>query len=121
MLDGRTTCLRFDDHETDIFPVNNGIGQGDPLSMILYLFYNADLIEIPRNIKEDSKAFVDDSILVAFAKDFHEAHQILADMMTRPGGAIEWSKTHNSNFELDNQFHIPLLSYFRTQLIIVIL
>lgn len=52
MLTGRTTHIRFDDYQSDRFPVNNGFGQGDPLSMISYLFYNADsliLLLIPTN------------------------------------------------------------------------
>jgi hypothetical protein len=43
------------------------------------------------------EAYVDDAILTTSAKTFKEAHKILADMMTRPGGMIEWSKFHNSS------------------------
>jgi hypothetical protein len=47
MLADRRTKLCFDDHLSDLVKINNGIGQGDPLSMILYLFYNTDLLDIP--------------------------------------------------------------------------
>ena len=33
------------------------------------------------------------------ARDFQQAHDILIDMMCRPGGAIEWSNAHSSWFE----------------------
>ena len=46
MLTGCKTRLRFDDYTSDWFELDNGIGQGDPLSMILYLFYNVDILDI---------------------------------------------------------------------------
>ena len=99
MLKERSTILRFDDHTSEIIPLDNGIGQGDPLSMALYQYYNADILEIPHRPQESAEAYVDDAILTATAKTFEEAHEILADMMTRSGGMIEWSRTHNSSIE----------------------
>ena len=99
MLMNRTTKLKFDGYESEDHSINNGIGQGDPLSMILYQFYNADLMEIPEGKDESSMAYVDDALLIAIAKTFEEAHEILADMMTRRGGVIDWSKSHNSPLE----------------------
>jgi len=79
--------------------VDNGIMQGDPLSMILYLFYNADFIE---NIqKEELKiAYVDDVNFYAEGADFEEVYTKLGDMMVREGGGQDWSHWHNSQFEL---------------------
>jgi hypothetical protein len=72
-----------------LIELNNGIGQGDPLSMALYQFYNADLVEIPSKDKgEYAGAYVDDAITAASAKTFTEAHKMLRDMMTREGRAI---------------------------------
>jgi ribonuclease HI/endonuclease/exonuclease/phosphatase family metal-dependent hydrolase len=99
MLTNRSTTLRFDDHTSETITLNNGIGQGDPLSMALYQFYNADLLDIPKDKDESAIAYVDDAILTATAKTFEEAHDKLVSMMTRPGGAIEWTATHNSQFE----------------------
>ena len=99
MLERRTTLLRFDDHTSDHIMLDNGIGQGDPLSMALYQYYNADILEIPNRPQESAEAYVDDAILIATAKTFEEAHEILAEMMTRPGGMVEWSKSHNSSIE----------------------
>ena len=36
MLNNRATRLRFNNYKSDIIPISNGIGQGDPLSMSLY-------------------------------------------------------------------------------------
>jgi hypothetical protein len=93
------TALKFDDFISDRIALDNGIGQGDPLSMALYQYYNADLIDIPARASKAVAAYVDDAILIASASNFMQAHDILADMMTRPGGVIEWSDRHNSKFE----------------------
>ncbi|TFY75555.1 hypothetical protein EWM64_g8458, partial [Hericium alpestre] len=101
MLRGRSTCLRFDDFISDLIAIANGIGQGDPMSMILYLYYDADILDILQNhsCSERAMAFVDDSVLIAIGSNFEATHQTLRDMMTQPGGAIEWSVAHNSHFE----------------------
>ena len=99
MLQNRVTSLKFDGFESDKHSINNGIGQGNPLSMILYQFYNADLLDIPKNRDESSMAYVDNTLLLAIAQTFEEAHNILADMMTRTGGVADWSNLHNSSLE----------------------
>lgn len=67
--------------------------------MALYQYYNADILEIPNRPQESAEAYVDDAILIATAKTFEEAHEVLAEMMTRTGGMEEWSKSHNSSIE----------------------
>jgi hypothetical protein len=105
VLTGRKTQLRFDGYTSDWIPINNGIGQGDPLSMILYIIYNSDLVDIAnrprgrRALKELTLAFVDDTTLVAIAKDFNTTHTILKDMMEHLGGGYDWSRLHNSHFK----------------------
>ncbi|KAG2029086.1 hypothetical protein BDR03DRAFT_818107, partial [Suillus americanus] len=69
--------LKFDDYLSEWFPVNNGIGQGDPLSMICYLIYNSDLVEVAKGCignrqEEFALAFVDDTAYVVIAKTFEE-------------------------------------------------
>ena len=100
MLKGRKTRLKFDDHESEDIIIDNGIRQGDPLSMMLYQFYNADLLDILSSPSEFAAAYVDNTILVATARTFKDTHNMLADMMTRKGGAMQWAKEHNSKFEL---------------------
>jgi len=48
MLQERITALKFDGYTSEPIKIDNGIGQGDPLSMVLYQFYNADLLDIPK-------------------------------------------------------------------------
>ena len=52
LLTDRKTRLKFDDHTSSWFKIDNGIGQGDPLSMILYLYYNADLLDVATDCQE---------------------------------------------------------------------
>jgi hypothetical protein len=79
--------------------INNSIGQGDPLSMVMYQFYNADLLEIPEAEGESAIVYVDDAIMAAAADTFKETHEMLRDMITREGGVSDWSTEHNSPLE----------------------
>src|SRR6266481_5287310 len=99
MLTGRKTRLKFDDYTSDWFELDNGIGQGNPLSMILYLFYNADLLDVVKGPDEKVLGYANDIALVATAKSFTQAHLKLKSMMLRRDGALGWSKSHNSKFE----------------------
>jgi hypothetical protein len=67
--------------------------------MILYQFYNADLLEIPKSRDESSMAYVDNTLLITIAKTFEEAYKMLAEMITRENGVIEWLRMHNSLLE----------------------
>jgi hypothetical protein len=75
MLEKRSMILRFNDHLSEPILLDNGIGWGDPLSMALYQYYNADILEIPNRLQESAEAHVDDAILTATAKTFEEAHE----------------------------------------------
>ena len=101
LLTNRRTKLKFDDYTSDIIHIENGIGQGDPLSMLLYILYNADLLELPDHpTDEDAIGYVDDVALIAVGNDFTETNNRLQDMMTKEDGGIKWSRDHNSKFEV---------------------
>jgi hypothetical protein len=105
VLTNRKTRLHFDGFTSDWIDINNGIGQGDPLSMILYIIYSADLVDVAeprrgnRALRELTLAFVDDTAFVAIGPDFETTHSTLKNMLERPGGGFEWSRNHNSRFE----------------------
>ena len=99
MLRDRVTTLKFDGYVSDPIAIDNGIGQGDPLSMVLYQYYNADLLDIPSGKDEEAVAYVDDAFMMATGTDFQNAHRALADMMCKEGGVEDWSKTHSSPLE----------------------
>jgi ribonuclease HI len=101
LLTNRRTKIKFDDFTSETVDITNGIGQGDPLSMILYILYNADLLEITENdILEDALGYVDDVALVAIGRDFEETTARLQNMMVKQNGGMDWSRTHNSRFEM---------------------
>jgi hypothetical protein len=99
MLMNRETKLRFDDYTSEVITINNGIGQGDPLSMGLYQFYKADLLNIPSELGQLAIAYVDNTILYASGNTFEETHKILAKMMTRKTESSSGPRTiiHLSN------------------------
>jgi hypothetical protein len=72
MLTNRETRLRFNDHTSNPIIINNGIGQGDPLSMELYQYYNANLLNIPADPNQLAITYVDDAILFASGSTFKE-------------------------------------------------
>ena len=45
-LKGQTSTLRLSEYELELFSIHTGISQGSPLSLILYLFYNTDLLNM---------------------------------------------------------------------------
>ena len=99
MLRDRVTTLKFDGYTSAPIAIDNGIGQGDPLSMVLYQYYNTDLLDIPSGKDRETVAYVDDTFMMATGTDFQSAHHILADMMCKEGGVEDWSKTHSSPLE----------------------
>ena len=98
---GCKTILTFDDYKSEPFEVSNGLDQGDPLSSVFYGFYNTDLIEHNSDPNELKSAFVDNTMFFVAGNTYQENNTKLANMMAQRNGATEWSKTHNSNFEID--------------------
>lgn len=79
----------------------NGIGQGDPISMLLYIIYNTDLFEITgNNIFEDTLGYMDDIAIIAIGNSFKETTARLREVMVRQDRCLDWSKVHNSHFEI---------------------
>src|ERR1700679_2461019 len=98
----RKTRLVFDGFQSELFPVGNGVDQGDAFSGISYLIYNSDLPEtVNPKAGENALLFVDDTAIIATGKNFNETHAKLKDIMTRAGGVFEWAETHNCEFGID--------------------
>jgi len=86
----RRTQLQFDDHESAPLDIDIGIGQVNPLSTILYLFYNVQMLETVTGTR-----FVDDLALITASDIFDEVHAKLKHMMERPGEGCGWVDKHN--------------------------
>ena len=114
-LEGRKTQMVFDGYSSDNFAVDNGLDQGDPQSVVLYLIYNADLAEIPRERNgESSILFVDDNSVLVIGKDFRETGNKMRDIFSREGGINEWADNHNCNFG-PKKYQLCQLSRRRTR------
>ena len=82
--------MKFNDFVSESIEILNGIGQGDSLSMILYILYNADLLEIIGDEEmEDSMGFVDDITFMAIGEDFEEMTKQLELLMTKEEGGLQ--------------------------------
>lgn len=99
MLSDRATVLKFNGYTSERTPIDNSIGQGDPLLMVLYQYYNADLLDVPEHVGEEAVTYVDDAFMLASGCNFQETHCKLKDMMCKAKGVINWSKTHSSPLE----------------------
>ena len=99
LLTGFRNRLKFDEYISDWFHLDNGIVQGDPLSMTLYLFYNADRLDIARGQFEMCLGYMDDMALVVVAGSFEDTHRMLGNMLSHKGGANKWAVAHNSKFK----------------------
>lgn len=95
-LTDRTTKLCFDGFVSTIYEITTGIPQGSPLSPILYLFYNADLIETC-NSEPSTKAigYVDDVAIVKWSKSTEENCESLLRTHSK---AQSWATKHSSVF-----------------------
>ena len=70
--------------------------------MLLYILYNADLLDIPDNQEtEDAIGYVDDIALIAIGDNLEETTNRLTNLMTKNDGALQWSTSHNSKFEVN--------------------
>ena len=77
--------------------MRTGIPQGSPLSSILYLFYNADLLEICERPGTNTSAigFVDDANILAYGKSTEENCKTLESIHRQ---CEKWASRHGSLF-----------------------
>jgi hypothetical protein len=110
-MNGRKTILTFDDFQSGLFNVDNGLDQGDPLSGITYIIYNASFLQCLRaGGGECSALFIDNAYILIIGCSFNDTHAMLKDAMERQGGIFEWAKTHNCEFSVDKFQLIDLSS-----------
>ena len=96
-LEDRATTVTIGSRTSDIEEVTTGIPQGSPISPILFLFFNAPLIEECAKVKAPIQVggFVDDIHLLTYGKStegncrrLEQVHQI----------CLKWAKTHGASF-----------------------
>jgi len=96
-LQGRSTRLQFNGTASDRIPTPAGVPQGSPLSPLLYMYYNADLLDITtRREGAISLGFIDDIVYgVEGFLDLGNTRK-LKGILTE---AEEWRKKHGAQFE----------------------
>ena len=94
-LSDRTTAVVLPEFAGRAESVLTGIPQGSPLSLTLYLFYNADLLEQCANDKVSTLGYVDDVSLLAVGDTPQHNTQALKIAHQK---AHSWAKKHGSVF-----------------------
>lgn len=90
------TTLSFDDKTSHPWEVPAGIPQGSPISPILFLFYNADLVEKcnDRGTRAQAIGFVDDVNILAWSHSTKE-NWILKGVHEK---CMRWVRDHGAKF-----------------------
>ncbi len=102
-LEGRTpvyghTIIKTNEHTTPKLSINLGLPQGSPLSSILYLFYNGDLLDDCAKERMDAQGYIDDITLIATGKSVKSNSQKLAKIHNQV--CENWRVKHGSEFGL---------------------
>ena len=97
-LTDRTTHLQFNGATSQEISVPAGIPQGSPLSPLLYLYYNADALDVAESKEKDKLAmgFVDDIVYGVSGSTDEENVEELGGILEK---AEKWRKRHGVQFE----------------------
>jgi len=97
-LQDRSTRLLFNAVESEEICTNAGVPQGSPISPLLYMFYNADLLEIPGDRSGVlSLGFIDD---IAYGIQGESEERNARELERMVEKAERWREDHGARFEL---------------------
>jgi retron-type reverse transcriptase len=95
-LQGRSTRLRFNGVKSERICTNAGVPQGSPISPILYMFYNADLLDIPGGHGTVSLGFIDDITYGVQGESDEDNAKKLERLLIK---VEKWKEKHGARFE----------------------
>ena len=105
-LTRRSTILCTNEHTSEKINIPTGIPQGSPLSPILFLFYNAPLLEELETVGSVSAAgFVDDVAILVEGKTCEENSTVLYDLhekICKPWARRDGSKFAPEKYQLSH-------------------
>ena len=86
----------------ELLLLSKGLYQSCLLLGIAFQFYNTDLVDV-RDVKKgkDVVAFMDNTLLLVQGNNLTDTNAQVKQMMTRRGGGLYWSKSHQCKFTLD--------------------
>ena len=94
-LSGRSTTIKLQEYTAPSAPIETGIPQGSPVSPILYLFYNADLIEACKTPDTEAVGYIDDVSILAIGPTAPRNCKTLKVIHRK---AEDWAAKHGSQF-----------------------
>lgn len=98
-LEGRTTTLRSQDFLYNEFDIGDGLPQGSPLLVVLYIIYNSALL-ISNHISLDtdkiSLAFIDNVTHLVANRDINNN---VLDIEEEGDRSLEWGRRHGAIFD----------------------
>ena len=101
-LEGGQTTLVFDNYQSELFDIKDGLDQGDAQSLIVWIIYNLLILQIFQKLaKETGLLYINDAAALVTSADFHVTHNKLRDIMNHKGGILEWAKAHNCSFRIE--------------------
>ncbi|KAM0724065.1 hypothetical protein Q7P37_000245 [Cladosporium fusiforme] len=111
-LGQRQTRITMDDFTSEEYAINTGVPQGSPLSPILYIFYNAGLLETCElDQGTTATGYIDDAAILACGDTTSETCEKLKLALEK---AQHWASTHASKFAPD-KFQLTHFTRSRTR------
>lgn len=95
ILRDRSTILKLQEYTAPSVPIETGSPQRSPLSLMLYLFYNADLIKACRTGDSEAVGYVDDAFILATGPSAAKNCKTLKAIHRK---AEDWARKHGSQF-----------------------
>jgi ribonuclease HI len=108
-LVNRTTTIRLNEYTSEPMDTSTGIPQGSPLSPILYLFYNADLLDNceDSDLRTSPIGYIDDVNIITYSDSTETNCRNLQAVYAR---CQDWERKHASKF---NPTKYKLIHLFR--------